>query len=74
MTATSKCMLRVLLNYNLAKFLNCFLTLENNNKKEYKIFLSMNLKTEKKYINEKTCFFNQRTCHWFYKYHANHNR
>jgi hypothetical protein len=29
MTATSKCMLRVLLNYILAKFLNCFLTLEN---------------------------------------------
>jgi len=29
----------------------------------------MNLKTEKKYINEKTSFFNQQTYHWFYKYH-----
>jgi len=64
MTATRKCMLRVLLNYILAKFLNCFLTLrKNNNKKEYKIFPSMNLKTEKKCINEKTSFFNQQTYH-----------
>jgi len=63
MTATSKCMLRVLLNNILAKFLNCFLTLKNNNTKEYKVFLSMNLKTEKKYIKEKTSFFNQQTYH-----------
>ena len=58
LTATSKCMLRVLLNYILAKFLNCFLTLrKNNNTKEYKIFPSMNLKTEK------TNCYNQRTYH-----------
>jgi len=56
-------MLRVLLNNILAKFLNCFLTLKNNNTKEYKVFLSMNLKTEKKYIKEKTSFFNQQTYH-----------
>ena len=35
------------------------------------IFFIVNEK--KKYINEKTNFFKQRTYHWFHKYHANHN-
>jgi hypothetical protein len=34
----------------------------------------MNLKTEQSVLKKKQAFFNQQTYHWFYKYHANHNR